>query len=64
MGLVFKLQEAGVGGMILKVFQKILSSCTQRVKIDGVCSSSVDVVSGVPQGSVLGSLYCFFTIHC
>ena len=52
-GLVFKLREAGVGGMILKVFQIFLSSRTQRVK---VCSSSIDVVSGVPQSSVLGPL--------
>ena len=53
-GLVFKLQEAGVGGMILEVFQFFCFN--QRVKIDGVCSSSVDVVSGVPQGNVLGPL--------
>ena len=39
--------------MILKVFQKFLSSRTQRVKVDGVCSSSVDIVSGEPHGSVL-----------
>ena len=45
---MFKLREAGVGGMILKVFQKFLSSRTQRVKVDGVCSSSIGVVSGVP----------------
>ena len=55
-GLVFKLREAGVGGMILKVFQNILSSRTKRVKVDDVCSSSIDVVPGVPQGSVLGPL--------
>ena len=55
-GLVFKLREAGVGGLILKVFRNFLSSRTQRVKVDGVCSSSIDAVSGVPQGSVLGSL--------
>ena len=55
-GLGFKLRETGVDGMILKVFQKFLSSRTQRVKVDGVCSSSVDVVSGVQQGSVLGPL--------
>ena len=54
-GLVFKLREAGVGGLILKVFQNFLSSRTQRVKVDGVFSSSIDV-SGVPQGSVLGPL--------
>ena len=55
-GLVFKLQEARVGGMILKVFQFFFPSRTQRVKIDGVCSSSVNVVSDVPKGSVLGPL--------
>ena len=55
-GLVFKLRVAGVGGLILKVFQNFLSSRTQRVKVDGVFSSSIDVVSGVPQVSVLGPL--------
>ena len=55
-GLVFKLREAGVGGLILRVFQNFLSSRTQRVKVDGVFSSSIDVVSDVPQGSVLGPL--------
>ena len=55
-GLVFKLREAGVGGLILKVFQNFLFSRTQRVKVDGMCSSSINVVSGVPQGSVLDPL--------
>ena len=57
-GLVFKLWEAGVGGLILKVFQNFLSSCTQRVKVDGVCSSSIDIVFGVPQGIVV-LVHCF-----
>ena len=33
-----------------------MSSRTQRVKVDGECSSSIEVVSGVPQGSALGPL--------
>ena len=45
---MFKLREAGVGGLILKVFQNFLSSRTQRVKVDGVFSSSIDVIYGVP----------------
>ena len=38
------------------MFQNFLSSRTQRVKVDNVCNSSIDVVSGVPQGSILGPL--------
>ena len=56
-GLVFKLRDAGVGGLILKVFQNFLSSRTQRVKVDGVCSYSIDVVSGVCHRVV-------FLVHC
>ena len=44
--------------MILKVFQIFLSSRTQRVKVDGVCSSSIDVVSGVSR--VVFLVYCCF----
>ena len=54
--LVFKLHEAKVGGMILKLFQNFMSSRTQRVKIDGECNLSIDDVSAVSQGSVLGPL--------
>ena len=40
----------------LESVPKFLSSGTQRVKVDGMCCSGIDVVSGVPQGSVLGPL--------
>ena len=59
-GLGFKLRDAGIDGMILKVFQNFLFSRTQRVKVDGACSSSIDVVTGVPQGSVLDTLFLLY----
>ena len=55
-GLIFKLRNAGVAGPMLKVFHDFLMGRTQRVKVDGAYSSSVAVLSGVPQGSVLGPL--------
>lgn len=55
-GLLHKLQAAGVGGSILAVIGNFLSSRTQSVIVDGVRSVAVRVVSGVPQGSVLGPL--------
>ena len=61
--LVFKLQEAGFGGVILNVFQIFLSNQTQRVKINSVCGSSVGVVSGVPQGTVFGPFQGYFRMY-
>ena len=55
-GLLFKLQSVGVGGVFLRVIHGFLSGRSQRVKVDGASSRPVGVVSGVPQGSVLGPL--------
>ena len=55
-GLLYKLQAAGVGGSLPEVIRDFLSGRTQRVIVDGAQSCAVDVVSGVPQGSVLGPL--------
>ena len=40
-GLVFELREAGVGGLILKVFQNFLSSRAQRVKVEYMSNSII-----------------------
>ena len=52
--LLHKLRSVGVGSSILNIFEHILANRTQRVVIDGVASSSVPDISGVPQAE-LGS---------
>ena len=41
---------------MLKLFQNYLSNRKQRVVLNGSCSDYSSIESGVPQGSVLGSL--------
>jgi hypothetical protein len=55
--LLFKLQSVGVGGCVLSVISQFLSDRKQCVVVDGSSSNVFDVVSGVPQGSVLGPLH-------
>ena len=40
----------------MSIIEQFLSNITQRVRVDGSYSSHVDIVSGVPQGSVLGPI--------
>ena len=44
----------GVGGSVLSVLTQFLSKRSQFVVVDGCRSKLVNVVSGVPHGSVLG----------
>ena len=55
-GVIFKLECLGVGGRLLSVCKQFLACRTQRVVVDGFVGDGVQVVSGVPQGSVLGPL--------
>ena len=54
--MLFKLRTSGVGGPMLSIIEQFLSNRTQRVRVDGSYSGHVDIVSGVPQGSVLGPI--------
>ena len=61
-GLLYKLHDVGVRGTVFDVTAGFLSGRVQRVAVDGICSENVRVVSGVPQGSVIGPLL-FFGVH-
>ena len=48
--------QYSIDGTLLKFFTEYLRNRKQRVILDNVISESVDVLSGVPQGSILGPL--------
>ena len=46
----------GIGGSVLSILTQFLSNRSQQVMVDGCRSKQVNVVSGVPQGSVFDPL--------
>ena len=52
--LALKLHHYGIRGNVLTWLQSFLRNRSQQVVIDGYYSTPCDVISGVPQGSVLG----------
>ena len=52
--LLQKLHDLGVRGVLLKWIESFLSGRSLRVRMNGTLSNRISVVSGVPQGSVLG----------
>ena len=55
-GILYKLCSVGIGGSVLSILTQFRSDRLQHVMVDGCRSKLVNVVSGVPQGSVLGPL--------
>ena len=61
--LVTKLKYYGIGGRTNRWVQSFLSGRTQRVVLEGEFSDDAKVLSGVPQGSVLGPCLHLFYIN-
>jgi len=67
--LLSKLEYYGIHGKLLSWLTTWLTKRSQRVVIDGYASSLVDVLSGVPQGTVLGPVMFLLSLvkvyfHC
>ena len=58
-GILYRLCSVGIIGSVFSILTRFLSNHSQHVMVDGCRSKLVDVVSGVPQGSVLGPLLFF-----
>ena len=53
----------GVRGSTFEWIRAFLTYTTQQVTIEGAMSDSVEVLSGLPQGTVLGPLLFLFFIN-
>ena len=54
--LIYKMKQYGIDGNILRWVENFLKDRVQIVNVNGYYSTEKKVLSGVPQGSVLGAL--------
>ena len=62
-GLIYKIRQTGVSGQLLSLIQSFLADRMQRTVLNGKASQWDKISAGVPQGSILGSLFFFVYIN-
>ena len=58
-----KLEHYGIGGNTLRLISSFLDGITQKFMVEGLISNEYTVLSGVPQGSVLGPMLFLLYIN-
>ena len=61
--LVLKLRNMGISGKLLNVLENFWSDRSFRVGVDGKMSTIRKILSGIPQGSVLGPILFLIYIN-
>ena len=61
--LLQKLRRLQLGDALTKWIEQFLLGRQMRIHVNGSFSSLIDVISGVPQGSVLGQLFFFIFVN-
>ena len=56
--LLTKMNRCGIQGKTLDCFKSYLTNRTQRFSVKGCLSDFTTLKCGVPQGTILGPLYC------
>ena len=62
--LIKKLQYYGIGGTALEWFKSYLSNRKQYISSKDASENCLDIICGVPQGSILGPLLLLIYVNC